>query len=785
MLLSIILLILNNYAMKLKIIVAAIMLLNTFTVISQNITGVVYEMNDKKELIPIAGANIFWLGTTIGTSTNTNGEYKLSNKGIKDQRLVFRMMSFKTDTIDVSNAPSKINHIMTNERQQLNVVEITERNDSYISKLNARNVQVINTGELFKAACCNLSESFETNASVDVSYSDAITGAKQIQMLGLSGIYSQIQTENFPSVRGMASTFGLNYIPGSWMESIQIAKGTSSVINGFESITGQINVEYKKPSTAEPLFVNLYANNHQRAEANISSAYKINDKLSTMLMIHSDYIDNKVDKNNDNFMDIPKVSTINLFNRWDYMNPGKFTSRFGIKYMEEHRSGGTMNYTDNSDIDSASITNNKLQPYGFSLITRRAEAFWKNGIIFQNRPNTSLAIIVNATNHEQEGFFGLSNYYGRERTLYANLLYQSYIVNKNNKFTTGLSYMLDNYVENYDQHIFAYNYQVIPNSTDLFTINHSVHNYYDLNRQESIPGAYFEYTATPNDKLTIIAGMRADHHNVYGMFYTPRLNVRYHFNATTVLRGSAGYGYRTANVISENLSLLASQRNFVFADDLKQEKALNFGVNFTKEFSLFSRKAEFDVDLYRTNFMNQVIVDLEKTPTTAYFYNLDGKSYSNSYQAQVTMEPIKRLSLLIAYRINDVKTTIDGNLITRPFVNKYKGLITLSYATKFDKWKFDFTTQFNGSARLPNQTLMPAIIKRSETTPEYVIFNAQITKKFKHFDVYLGGENLGNFTQKDPITEYFAPYHTHFDTTMTWGPIVGTTIYAGLRYTIK
>ncbi|NVN94212.1 MAG: TonB-dependent receptor [Bacteroidetes bacterium] len=769
--------------MKLKFIIITILLIHAIATFAQNISGVVYEINDKKEKNPLIGINVYWMGTNIGTTTNSEGKFQLSKSGITDYHLVLKMLSFKTDTLFIKNNVTRIEHQMKPESQTLQTFELKERNDSYISKLNARNVQVITTGELYKAACCNLSESFETNASVDVSYSDAITGARQIQLLGLSGIYSQIQTENIPSVRGMASTFGLNYIPGSWMESIQIAKGTSSVINGFESITGQINVEYKKPANSEKLFVNIYANNKARIETNVTSAFKLTDKLSTMLMLHTDNFNQKIDKNNDNFMDLPKLNTINIFNRWDYMNPGKFTSRFGIKYMEEHREGGTMDYDKNSFIIDTAKINKWTEPYGFSLTTRRGEVFWKNGIIFP-RPYTSLALIVNATNHEQKGYFGINNYYGRERTFYANLLFSSFIINKDHKFTSGLSYILDNFVENYDQTQFVYNYQFFGNS-DLFTVHNSVDYKYLLNREESIPGAFLEYTFTHKDKLAIIAGIRADHHNKYGMFYTPRLNIRYHFNELTVIRGSIGYGYRTANLISENLSLLASQRSFVFANDLKQEKALNFGVNFTKSFSLFGRNAEFDVDLYRTNFENQVIVDLERIPTVVYFYNLDGKSYSNSYQVQLSMEPLKSLTLLVAYRINDVKTTIDGVLLERPFVNKYKGLITLSYATRFDKWKFDFTTQFNGSARLPNQSLMPAKIKRADTTPEYVIFNAQITRKFKHFDVYLGGENLGNFTQTDPITEPFAPYHSHFDTTMTWGPVSGTTIYAGLRYTLK
>lgn len=769
--------------MKIKIITAIILLINTISLFSQNISGNIYEINEKKEKNSLVGVNVFWIGTTIGTTTNTDGKFQISAKDIKDQRLIMKMLGFKTDTV-VINGNTRISHQLLGENQQLSAVEISVRNDSYISKLNARKVEVITTGELFKAACCNLSESFETNASVDVSYSDAITGAKQIQMLGLSGVYSQIQTENFPSVRGMASTFGLNYIPGSWMESIQIAKGTSSVVNGYESITGQINVEYKKPANSDKLFVNIYANNKARFETNVVSAYKLNDKLSTMLMLHTDNFNQKIDNNNDNFMDLPKLNTINIFNRWDYMVPGKFTSRFGVKYMEEHRDGGTMDYDKSTFVDDTAKINKWTQPYGFNLTTRRGEIFWKNGIIFPSRPLTSLAIIVNATNHEQKGYFGINNYYGRERTLYANLLYSSIIGNKDHKFTTGLSYMLDNNVESYNQKLYVYNYQVFNNS-DLFTVHHSVNNYYNLDREESIPGAYFEYTYSHNDKITVIAGIRADHHNKYGTFYTPRLNARYHIDALTVIRGSIGYGYRTANLISENLSLLASQRNFVFESDLKQEKALNFGINFSKEFALFGRKAEFNLDLYRTNFENQVIVDLDSVPTTAYFYNLKGESYANSYQAQLSMEPIKRLTLLVAYRINDVKTTIDNVLQQRPFVNKFKGLITLSYASRFDKWKFDLTTQFNGSARLSNQSKMPAKIKRDDTTPEYIIINAQVTRKFKYFDIYLGGENLGNFTQKDPITEAFAPYHSHFDTTMTWGPVSGTTIYAGLRYSIK
>jgi outer membrane receptor for ferrienterochelin and colicin len=319
--------------------------------------------------------------------------------------------------------------------------------------------------------------------------------------------------------------------------------------------------------------------------------------------------------------------------------------------------------------------------------------------------------------------------------------------------------------------------------TDLTPVN------YNFDRTESIPGAFFEYTYTYLDKLTFIAGIRADHHNKSGFFFTPRANLRYQISETAVVRLSGGLGYRSANIISENISLLASQRILVVRETLEQEKAVNYGISFMKEFRLFKRPAEFDLDLYRTDFINQVIVDTDTDPTKAYFYNLEdgGKSYANSLQAQITVEPVSRLTVLLAFRFNDAKQTINDTLRTRPLLNKYKGLITLSYATNFDKWKFDLTGQFNGSARISPQYLMPEIVRRDyETTPAYFVLLAQITKKFKHnFEVYVGGENLTGFIQEDPITEPFIPYHTHFDTMMVWGPIVGPTLYAGLRYTLK
>jgi len=758
--------------------------------VAQSIRGTVKAKNSNGNLESLPGVNVFWAGTSSGTSTDASGSFKLSAKGNKSDKLVTSFLGFKTDTTDVKGL-SEVTIIMTETTNELKTVEVNGNlGGSFISQVDPRKVQIITGKELKRAACCNLSESFETNASVDVMYADAISGAKQIQMLGLSGVYSQIISENVPLLRGLGATFGLGYIPGPWMEAISVSKGASSVMNGYESTTGLINVEYKKPAESEKLFLNVFANHHGRLEANINSGIKLSDRISTMVLGHASTFQTPFDRNGDKFMDSPKLTTYNFINRWDYDVPGKFDSRFLVKYLDETRTGGYMDFNPDTYKPDLEKISNLTETYGFQMKTKRLESFWKNGFILND--NRSVALIVSGIYHSQKGFFGQNNYEGVQKSLYGNFIYQDAIGgNANHRFKTGLSFIYDNYKENYLRRDFVFLYQklgvmdkVAPNDT-LFTVDHFADKLYVLDRNEIVPGAYLEYTWTPVDKLTLIGGIRADHHNTYGLFYTPRFHLRYKVTPTTNLRASVGKGYRTANILAENFSILASQRAIHIANNLKQEEAWNYGINLTQDFKLFEREAQLDLEAYRTDFVSQVISDLDKSPSDVFFYNLDGKSYANSYMAQLTFEPVKRLSVMAAMRVSDVKTTINNELIQKPMVNAYKGIISLNYATKFEKWKFDLTTQFNGKARLPDTKNMPAALQRSEYSPSYIQVFAQVTRKFKYYEVYLGGENLTNFTQKDPVTEAFAPYHTHFDTSMVWGPLVGATAYAGFRYAIK
>jgi hypothetical protein len=710
----------------------------------------VFELDGSQKKQPLPGANVFWEGTTIGTATDAAGHFELKRVNDNPAVIVVSFIGFRSDTVSLSPDQQKVEIVLT-ESKTLGEVEIAESSPgSHISRTDPLATQQITLGELKRAACCNLSESFETNASVDVNYSDAITGAKQIKLLGLAGKYSQLQTENIPNLQGLASSYGLTYVPGSWMESIQVSKGTSSVKNGYESITGQINVEYKKPENKEKLFVNLFGNQFGRLEANVNSSIRVSPKWGTAVFAHVSNQSTHIDNNHDSFLDDPMFTQVNLYNRWSYLSD-KMDGIFGIKFMTEERKGGQVGYYTSNEPAAQDF-------YGTSVKTNRLEASSKTGF-FLNRPNTSIGWINSFIYHDMNTFFGLNTYRGTQYHYYTNLIYQTYIKSTNQTITTGLSYKMDSYNE-------------MLNDSAFTSIEH-------------VPGAYFEYTWIIPDKFTLLAGIRGDYDNLYGFFVTPRLHLKYNITKNTVFRASAGRGSRTANVVAENLSYLATSRQFHFMEKLKMEHAWTYGLNLTQYISILGKEMSVNAEVYRTDFTNQVIVDKEENISQIMVYNLKGKSYANTYQLEVKYELIPGMDVTAAFRYNDVKMTIDQKLQREPLVNQYKGLFSLSYATNLKKWQFDLTAQLNGSARIPSTVLLPENYQMPAYSPVYTILNAQVTKFFKRWEIYLGGENLTNYKQQNPIIAADDPFGPYFDASNVWGPISGLKIYAGVRLLLK
>lgn len=725
----------------------------------ENIEGVVYgvetrEGKRKKVLLP--GANIFWLGTTMGVSSDEQGTFALQAPQHLPQSLVISYIGFQPDTILVKAAGEDLEVVLESMQQLDEVVVASRRSGSHISSIDPILTNVITEDELQRAACCNLSEAFETNASVDVSFTDAVSGAQQIQLLGLAGIYSQILTENTPTIRGLGQPYGLGFIPGPWMESIHVSKGAGSVVNGYESITGQINVELKKPENSDRFFYNIYGNDFGRLESSLNASVKLNSSWSTMVLAHGEILENSFDHNGDNFLDHPLLKKYNVVNRYRFDKQGVMESQFGFRVMQEDRKGGQLSFFDNG----ASL--GSINDYGFGVKTDRYEAFARTGFFLPGQPDGSIGTQLSFIHHNHDSQYGLNDYNGSQNTLYANIIYENSIArNSDHKVNAGISYTLDDYKES-----------LVVNDEGTY-----------LDRVESVPGVFAQYTYS-SEKFIGILGMRADFHNLHGTFLTPRLHLRSDLSPSITLRASAGKGYRVPNMIAENTALLVSNRKLRFEEDINAEEAWNYGGSITQSFRFLSNDASVAVEYYRTDFINQLIVDVDSEYGVARFYNLDGKSYANNAQVEFKFQPLRLFDLTAAYRVTDVKTTIDGELMAKPFVNNYKGMLSGSYATSSNKWQFDLTAQFNGQSRIPETSMLPERFRMPARSPAYTIFHAQVTRKLNKLELYVGGENLTNFTQQNAIIGYDNPYGTDFDASMIWGPILGRMFYMGLRYSI-
>lgn len=737
---------------------------------AQELKGRVVEKNgEEKSGLP--GANVYWSGTTEGVVTDEEGYFKI--KWNKKGALVASFIGFRSDTLAVKRSDKHVEFVLAGGEMLEEVKVMTRGNTTIMSTRGPLIEQVITGEELCKAACCNLGESFTTNASVDVAYADAVTGAKQIQLLGLTGKYVQMMTENMPNFRGISSLYGLSYVPGPWMSAISVSKGAGSVINGYEAIAGQISVDYKKPLASEKFFVNAYGSSEGMIELNANTGIRLSDKWSTALLVHGDWLTMQHDANHDGFMDMPEKTQYNVMNRWQYKTDSWFL-QFGGKLLDETRMGGQKGFKKEM---RGNYGANAL--YGIGIDSRRYEGFLKLGYLMPEYENTSMAILVNYTDHDQDSYYGARDYQAHQQTVFTNYIFQSIFGNQvNQKYSVGVSFNYDRYDESFNDYLVA-----LQQKTDLV----------NFDRSERVAGAFFQYTGAFWEKLTVMAGVRYDYHNIFGGFVTPRLHIAYAPDEMTMLKMSAGHGARTANVLAENSYLLASANSIYVNNKLlaehpdelekmEMEKAWNFGVQLNRKFILWGRMLNINLDYYRTDFTNHVVVDNETQFGKVNFYNLEGDSYSNCYQVEVKYELIPRFDVLGAYRYNDVKTTVGEKLLRAPLQSKYKGLLNLSYYTNMKKWQFDFTTQFNGPGRVP---LTPAEYNVADHFDSFRIMNAQISKFFRKWSIYAGCENIGNFTQKHPIIAANDPWGNDFDSSKIWGPVHGRKFYLGIRFGLE
>ena len=671
-------------------------------------------------------------------------------------------------------APAIAQDTLNMDQFRIEEVQVVQRRKGTVkSRTDAFDTQRINSEELCRAACCNLSEAFETSASVDVAYADAATGAKQIRLLGLNGTYVQLIQENTPAVRGLAQNFGLEYIPGPWMSSIQVSKGTSSVINGYEATSGQINVELLKPQIQSPLAVNLMFNSDLMAEANISGGWKIESrkqkvesrKLYTGILAHYGQNFMAMDGNHDSFMDMPKTINANLANRWFYKE-GNYTFQAFVRGLYDRRRAGQFADT---------IAN----PYHINLNTWRVEGFVKNGYVFDEETGSSVALITAVSYHDLNNDYGLRNWKANQLNAYLNAIYQGNFegrgeIDNDHRLNAGISVNFDKYGETLN---------ILPDN---------------LNRWEVVPGIFAEYSLKYDEKLSLVAGVRADYSTRYGFFVTPRMNIRYTPWEWWTLRASVGLGYRSPNVIADNAFILPSSRTIHITDKIEQERAVNSGISTTFYIPLGSKELQLSGEYYYTHFLNSAIVDLDQDPHGVYIYNQSdikgAKSFAHSAQIEATIEVLRGWTWTAAFRWTDIKqTTIGADGIARlrekALSNRYKGVITTSYQTPLKKWQFDVTAQFNGVGRMPDGFTAFGDLRGGYGAPKplswYPQLMAQVTKYWKTCSLYVGAENMTNFKQDQPIIDSFNPFGPNFDASMVCGPTTGWKVYVGFRYELE
>lgn len=730
----------------------------------------------------LVGANVYWANTGTGVASDIDGRFELPRVSSTNM-LVTSYMGYHNDTTEIGGQHDLT--IVLVSDLVLDEVTITERKMAVLrSRTSAIATETLTGEELCKAACCNLSESFETSASVDVAYADAATGAKQIRLLGLSGTYVQLLTENTPNVRGLAQSFGMEYIPGPWMEAIQVSKGTSSVLNGYEAIAGQINVEFLKPQKQDPIAVNLYLNSELMAEVNATGGWDLNDKVSTGVLLTAKDMELEMDHNHDGFADMPRNRNLNVLNRW-YIKSGDYTGQVLVRALYDQRLGGTLSKSD------AAV----VKPYKIDLRTRRIDGFVKNGYVFDHETGMSIGVIASASYHSQTNRYGLRLWDANQANAYLNAIFQTSFEDPEidpfdfheHKLSAGISVNYDRYDEQFEGIFGGAN--MLPGQL----IN------------EVTPGMFAEYTYSYKDKVTLLVGVREDYSSRYGFFTTPRMNLRYSPFDWWTLRGSVGLGYRSPNILADNAAYLSSNRQYEFDRTLKQERSMNTGITTSFFIPIGKRELTISAEYYYTRFLDGVIADIDSDLHGVRLFNISdvngAKSYSHNYQIEANMEILRGWTMTAAFRYTDVKQTTFANgelrLMDKALQNNFKAVLTTSYQTPLKTWQFDLTAQFNGMGRMPVGFTVPDGGGQYYTSGDYIYHKwypqllGQITKYWRTCSLYVGAENMTNFTQDNPLkgsrheNGYVDAYSQDFDASMVWAPISGWKIYLGFRWNLE
>ena len=654
---------------------------------------------------------------------------------------------------------------MPKKSDSIATVEIHTERGSYFNGKGVGLQEILTESEFKKAACCTLSESFELSNTVEVSNADGVSGIKQVEMLGLSGKYVLMSRENIPSINGLATLNGLSNIPGPMVSAVQLAKGAGSATLGYDGLTGGLNYQLKAGMKDPRLFVNLYSNQQARSEINVISKSVIANRAINHLYLHSGGQYATTDMGNDKMADMPLSQRYFIADHFQI--PGKNVEIQGgaLAYSDIKR-GGTLKSGSKSEI---SLDKNDFQ---FDFLDQRAEAYSKVGIFLNKSGSKSIGNIIDVSRHQTTSVLNSMldrRYSANEERYYYSGIFQTENLSKN-RINTGITLSANHLNER---------------------LQNTRGDSFRLNGWQNSAGVFGEYTIE-GSKLSAVIGMRADYHNIYKAFLTPRLHAKYQINKTNRINIQGGMARRSSYFIAENLPLLINGRTIILDSAslinnqwLPQEKAWNYGLSYMKNFMMFDYPATMVMDYFETKFLSQVLVDRDQNATELYINSVHGKEAGKTRIAQVDLNGYlhRRLSFKVSYRWINSQQWLNYQFQQQPLQSVHRAIGALQYQTR-NKWYIDAVGQFNSRKRLPYYSSINHP-KHPGYSPNYWIVNLQVRKVIsQQFEFYFGGENLANVSQHHPIMNWQNPIATDFDAGYAWGPTNGRTVYAGLRWSI-
>lgn len=748
--------------MRHGVLTAAALLFLTLPAAAQPLSGKVFgHSGDEREILP--GAVLRFAGSQNAELSNENGVFKLDRDPAADSRLIVSFTGYQTDTIDISGK-SYLTIVLEKDATALSGVTVSQNRAGFLSSTAVGQTAVITRHELSKSACCDLAGCFGAQAAVQAQTTNVVTNAQELRMLGLSGVYNQLLIDGLPLLQGAAYTYGVSAWPGVLIDNINISKGTTSVLQGYQGITGQINMVTSLPPDEPSLLLNAYVNSYGEQQYNVIGASPVgkSKKWRSLLSLHSALPGQRIDHNDDGFLDKPLLRRYAIFNKWTYRQEatGGFQLQAAVSYTDEQRIGGQNNYQPKNDKGSGMI-------YGQTMDYQQPMAYVKTSYRFSKAH--SLNFNISAFGHRQQSWLGQTKYEADQKSLSA-VLQHDWLWQESQELKWGLSYSFQDLKENIS-----------------FSGNPAGKTYAGTYETDlRVPGLFAENKSMwLDDKLMLLAGIRVDRHQTEGLFMTPRVFVKWDFAKGHTLRASAGSGWRQVNLFSEQALLLATSRDLVFVETLKPEEAVTTGLSYVYRPPAEKADGYVSLDVYHTSFQNQFSPDYDQAADKIYIYNYKGKSRSLGAQAEAAVTFFRRLEVRAAYNFLDVYRIKNGVKEELPFTARHRAMAALSWQTKNKRWQADANVHWTGRMKLPDTRLFPDAFQRPAFSDPFAVLGAQLRHRWKTLECYIGVENLTGFTQHDPIISASNPFGPYFDLSSVWGPTSGREIYLGVTLNLN